>query len=107
VNSGVFLARNCDAVQELFRRAYAKTHLHGAEIMDQAAITEVLRERVPGLRVKIVPRRLFNSFAFEYEPGDFVIHFAGRSHAERTREIPRRSKSVLSRLAALKSGSSD
>jgi len=95
LNTGVFLIRNCRAAKALLRRAYAKTQYLGHHPFEQAAITEVLRERVPGLRVKVVPGRLFNSFAEQYQPGDFVMHFAGRGHAERVREIPARAATVL------------
>jgi hypothetical protein len=77
INSGVFLARNCPAVLDLFRRAYAKAQYLGHPWCEQPALADALRENAAGLRFRIVPRRLFNSFAGEHRPGDFIIHFAG------------------------------
>ncbi len=91
----VFFVRNCPAVDELLRRAYAKTHLLHHAWWEQAAIIETIREGVPGLRVKIVPRHLFNAFACDYREEDFMIHFAGLSHAERIKAIRRRAAPIL------------
>lgn len=95
LNTGVFFARNCASVQELLRRAYAKTHLLHDRWWEQAALIETLREGVDGLRLKIVPRRLFNSFASEFQAGDFVIHYPNYPHAERVRQIQRRAGTIL------------
>ncbi len=96
LNAGVFFARNCQPVTELLRRAYKKAHLIHHPWWEQAAITETIREGVPGLRVKIVPRHFFNAFAGAYREEDFVIHFAGVSHAERIEAIGRRAAPILS-----------
>ena len=93
--AGVFFARNCHAVKELLRRAYAKRQFIHDRLWEQLAIAETVRKGVPGLRVKIISRRKFNSFAEEYQAGDFIVHYAGRSHAERVRELRRRATLIL------------
>jgi hypothetical protein len=95
LNMGVFFVRNCPAVAMLFRRAYAKTEYIDHPWWEQAAVIEAIREGVPGLRVKIVPRRLFNGHPDEFREGDFAIHFAGRSHAERVLELGRLAARLL------------
>ncbi len=77
INLGVFLARNCPAVLDLLRRAYAKVGYAHRPMWEQSATAEALRESGAGLRTRIVPRRLFNSFAGEHRAGDFILHFAG------------------------------
>jgi len=77
INSGVFLARNCPAVLDLLRRAYAKVQYLFHPWWEQLALAEALRESGPALRSRVVPRRLFNAFPGEHRAGDFVIHFAG------------------------------
>lgn len=96
LNMGVFFVRNCPGVAELFRRAYAKTEYTHHPWWETLAVMETIREGVPGLRVKVVPRRLFNCYPHEFCEGDFAIHFAGRSHAERTRELRRYAAPLLS-----------
>ncbi len=88
-NNGVFFVRNRGPVRELLRRAYAKEQYLHHHFWEQAALQEVVREGLPGLRVKIVPRHLFNSFAKEFGETSFIAHFAGESHDVRTREIRR------------------
>ncbi len=87
INMGVFLARNCPAVLDLMRRAYAKTHYVHHPWWEQPAVADALRESRAELRAKIVPRRLLNSFAAEYQEGDFIIHFAGCARESRLRGV--------------------
>jgi hypothetical protein len=79
INAGVFLLRNCARTLALLRLAYTKVQYLSEPTQDQPALAEALRECAPELRTRIVSRRLFNSFAAEYQRGDFVIHFAGQT----------------------------
>jgi hypothetical protein len=83
INAGVFLVRNCPAVFDMFRRAYAKVQYIHHPWWEQLALAEAMRECAPALRARVVSRRLFNSFANEYQQGDFIIHFAGFSPEEK------------------------
>jgi hypothetical protein len=83
INTGVFLVRNCPAALEMLRRAYAKFEYIHHSWWEQPALTEAMRECAPEFRARIVSRRLFNSFADEYRPGDFIVHFAGLSPDEK------------------------
>ena len=89
MNLGVFLIRNCPASLALFRRAYAKTAYIHHPCWEQPAVAEAIAENCTGLVVKIVSRRLFNSFAFEHQSGDFIIHFAGCSAVDKQRGVER------------------
>jgi GR25 family glycosyltransferase involved in LPS biosynthesis len=80
INAGVFLIRNCLAGLDLLRRTYAKKQYLRHPLPEQAALFQALRESASTLRYRIVPRRLFNSFAEEHRAGDFIKHFAGLSH---------------------------
>jgi GR25 family glycosyltransferase involved in LPS biosynthesis len=79
MNAGVFLVRNCPATLDMLRRSYAKKHHVASGFQEQAAIFEALQEAKETVRSRIVSRRLLNSFAFEYQEGDFILHFAGNS----------------------------
>jgi galactosyl transferase GMA12/MNN10 family len=89
INLGVFLIRNCAAALELIRRAYARTEYIHHPWWEQPAVVEAMREMQEELRVRIVPRRLLNSFAAEHQADHFVIHFAGRPHAEKAHGVKR------------------
>src|SRR5262245_16900867 len=79
INTGVFLVRNCPAVLDMLRRAYAKVQYIYHQWWEQLAIAEAMGECAPALRSRVVSRRLFNSLPGEYQKGDFIIHFAGFS----------------------------
>lgn len=89
-NMGVWFARNCPSVKEFLRRAWAKIAFINHSWWEQVATQEVVRDGVPGLRYKVVPRVMFNSFAREFKEGDFILHFAGCSHSDRVRGIRER-----------------
>jgi hypothetical protein len=83
LNAGVFLVRNCAAALDMLRRAYAKVQYIHHPVWEQPALAEAMCECAPALRSRVVSRRLFNSFAGEYQQGDFVVHFAGMSLGEK------------------------
>ncbi len=80
INTGVFMLRNCPVSLEMLRLAYTKRHYLNHPCWEQPAIAEAMRELAPRLRPRIISRKKFNCFADEFEPGDFLIHFAGHSH---------------------------
>jgi GR25 family glycosyltransferase involved in LPS biosynthesis len=79
INAGVFFMRNCPATIDLLRRTYAKTQYLNAAWREQTALYEAWCESAETVRSRIVPRRLFNAFAFEHQKGDFIKHFPGWS----------------------------
>jgi SAM-dependent methyltransferase len=79
INLGVFFIRNCPASIDMLRRAYAKVQYIHHPHKDQHAVTDALRDCADTLRIRMVPRRLFNSFADEHQQDDFIVHFAGSS----------------------------
>jgi hypothetical protein len=68
---------DCPAVLHMFRRAYAKEQYTHHSLWEQLALAEALRECSDSVRLRVVSRRLLNSFAGEYQKGDFIIHYAG------------------------------
>lgn len=89
INTGVFFLRNCPAALELLRLAYTKVEYLCHPWWEQPAVAEAMEESSDRLRTRIVSRRLFNSFFDEYQPGDFVIHFAGCSHELKLASVKR------------------
>lgn len=87
INTGVFLTRNKPATLNLLRRAYAKTQFVHHPWWEQLAVAEALLESDGTLRSKIVPRHCFNSFPGERRPDDFIVHYAGWSHAARVENL--------------------
>jgi hypothetical protein len=77
VNAGVFLIRNCPTSLEFLTGVWnhPRTPPYYEGNWEQQALRE-MAFTTPGFRTKIIPRRTFNSFADEWEPGDFVQHGA-------------------------------
>jgi hypothetical protein len=73
----------------VLRRAYAKTEFIHHPWWEQPAMFDALRESQDAPRVRIVPRRLFNSFAAEHRPSHFMVHFAGWPHAAKVEGVNR------------------
>ncbi len=71
-NAGVWFCQANERTREFFDRVWAHP---GGEWREQTAMQEVAAS-MPDLRGKIVPRRTFNSFYGEHQPGDFLVHFA-------------------------------
>ena len=75
VNSGVFLIRNCPVSLTFLHTVwdrYGTPMPHGN--WEQGHVRKLLR-KIPGFRVRVIPRNRFNSFARDWRPGDFVIHY--------------------------------
>lgn len=85
-NSGHFLIRNCEWSRRFLRDAYTHTEFVDHGEWDQGALLAALQENKEYLALtKTVPQRLMNSFPdalgillqATYQPGDFILHFAG------------------------------
>lgn len=85
-NAGHFLIKNCEHSHQFFNQVYTHTELINDGFMEQASITKELLNPENSSRTKVIPQRLFNSYAEEFvghilestfETGDFIIHFAG------------------------------
>jgi hypothetical protein len=85
INAGVFFLRNCEWSSQFLNTVYGRTDCLNEWLNEQTAMVRVLEDRTYGKRTKIVPQRLFNSYAAEmapysrkvtYQPGDFILHFA-------------------------------
>jgi hypothetical protein len=85
INAGVFFIRNCNWSKRLFCRAYSRTDCLAHYWQEQTAIITEMQKPQFIAKVKIVPQRTFNSYPPEtvsspdhtYQPGDFLLHFAG------------------------------
>lgn len=86
LNSGVFFVKNCKLALEYLQDVYARDDCLNAVWPEQTAMDRVLKEHQFLSFAKVVPQRLFNSYPVEshtptlkslYQPGDFIIHFAG------------------------------
>lgn len=73
-NAGAFFVRSCAASANYMDGVWK--HAGGA-FREQTAMIEVAA-LLPYYRVKVVPRKLFNSFSEEYVAGDFIQHFANK-----------------------------
>lgn len=92
VNSGQFFLRNCPWSLKLLSAIYARTECIHHPWWEQRALQLELEERPEILQLtKIVPQRLFNSYAREvadfcpsswYKPGDFILHFPGAKNLD-------------------------
>ena len=80
INTGVFFVRNCPETLRMLRLAYTKVKYLHHPFWEQPAVADAMAECSETVRSRIVQRRMFNSFWDEYQPGDFVIHFAGCDH---------------------------
>jgi hypothetical protein len=82
LNAGNFLVRNSVATFTFFKRVWETSEFETPYpiLQSQEAIAKTLR-RYPLPLVKIAPQRTFNSYyrarEGNWEPGDFLIHFAG------------------------------
>ncbi len=86
-NSGHFLIKNCEWSKKLLKDAYSHTEFINHPEWDQGAILAAIRQNPENIAVtKLIQQRLYNSFSGSYignflqatyQPGDFIIHFAG------------------------------
>jgi hypothetical protein len=95
-NNGHFLIKNCEHSKRFFNQVYSHTELIHDGFKEQEAITKELQNQESLARTKVIPQRLFNSYAEEFvghilestfEPGDFIIHFAGVNDKNQLRKL--------------------
>jgi hypothetical protein len=86
INSGQFFLKNCDWSYQFLKVVYDHTeYIHHHWWENQGFIHEIENTDWVSKKVKILPQRVFNSYAQEeyglelacYYKGDFIIHFAG------------------------------
>lgn len=77
INCGSFLLRNSDGARRLLDKAWARTEFIDHPWWEQAAIAAVLSED-DTIKVKVIPQRAINSYPENWQPGDLVIHLAGK-----------------------------
>ncbi len=97
LNTGQFFIRNCDRVRDFFKRAYAHEEcIHHIYWEQQGVIAELELDSDFRARTKVVPQRLFNSYAPEnhgvisnvtFQPGDFIVHFPGVRDKQRLKKL--------------------
>lgn len=98
LNTGVFLIRNNDWGRLLLQNVYKRTDCLSHQWPETQAITLEFDEKIEfGSMVKIIPQRLINSYAKEviepryrscvYQPGDFILHFAGVGNTEKLSQL--------------------
>lgn len=85
-NSGHFLIKNCEWSRRFLEEAYTHDEFVNDPEWEQGAMLATLQsDRKYSSATKIVPQRLMNSFPklagnllqVTYQPGDFILHFAG------------------------------
>jgi|SRR6185312_5795484 len=89
VNTGHFFLRCCEWSEILLDTVWANTPYKNRLYHEQSALEELIYSRAWVSRhTKVVPYRMFNSFASVFEKGeDFIIHFAGEpNRPQRMRE---------------------
>jgi galactosyl transferase GMA12/MNN10 family len=82
LNAGNFFVRNSAATWTFFKRVYETSEFATpSPILESQEAIERALWRYPLPLVKIAPQRAFNSYwnakEGNWEPGDFLIHFAG------------------------------
>jgi hypothetical protein len=78
VLTGEFLLRSCPWSKRLLEEVWAQEQFTDLKHYEQAALTHLWRTQAwVAERVMATPGRGINAFAWEYEPGDFIVHFPG------------------------------
>ena len=101
-NCGVMIVKSCQEMWQLFRDAWERGGNSG--VYEQQPIGDLLRENPNRISEKVLPQRAMNSYACNWQPGDFVIHAPRddrwRDRVATLRKFMERS-SVLHAVAAL------
>lgn len=94
VNTGNFLIRNCPWSKKFLERVYAHEDCISHKWWEQAAIFKELKYNSESLeKTKILPQRTFCAFhkgysqEVVYQPGDFILHFAGVRNLEELKNL--------------------
>lgn len=79
LNAGVLLFKCSKWTQTFLERVYAAREFDEARALDQSAFQHFLdTEPNSNSRVKRIPKYSINVYAEEYQPGDFLLHMAGK-----------------------------
>lgn len=78
INAGVLLLRCSDWNMEFLQRVYDAREFDSARALDQSALNHFFKDKSVKPHVKFVPKWLINVYTEEYNPGDFIVHFAGK-----------------------------
>lgn len=84
LNNGVMLFRNTPASYQLLRR-WRDSFDDNARFdrnSDQDYLVRCIAEMQEALKVLYVPKRVINAYTYEYQAGDWLVHFAGHSRRE-------------------------
>ncbi len=96
LNCGHFLIKNSEWSRQFLVNAYNHTECMSDGFQEQAAIAKELEQPHNASKTKIIPQRLFNSYAEEvigdllqstYQKGDFILHFAGICEFDKLAEL--------------------
>lgn len=86
INSGVYFVKNCEWSYQFLNSVYDRTDCFSYSWPEQTAISLELQREIFRSYSKVYPQRVFNAFPADlypavinghYQPGDFLIHFAG------------------------------
>lgn len=81
MNAGMLLMKCSDWTKSFLQTVYDARQFDRARALDQSAFQEHLDNLTKAeldQHVKIVPKYAMNVYTEEYQPGDFLIHFAGK-----------------------------
>lgn len=79
LNAGVILFKCSKWTQTFLERVYSAREFDEARALDQSAFQHFLdTEPDSSSRVKRIPKYSINVYAEEYQPGDFLLHMAGK-----------------------------
>ena len=78
INAGVFIVRCTPYAKEVLEKVYSMTEFDSHLWKEQAAFVELYNTDPKVTRMTgILPKRKFNSYLDDYEPGDFILHLPG------------------------------
>jgi hypothetical protein len=78
INTGNFLVQNSPKTFEMLSEWWRQEDWINHYLWEQKALTELVEDNYHWEQaVKVLPPRAMNSYAINYAPGDFLIHFAG------------------------------
>ena len=79
INSGQFFLKNCAWSKEFLKKVYGHTEcINHGWWENLAIIKEYENDKDVAKLTKLLPQRLMNSYPkVEFQPGDFIVHFAG------------------------------
>jgi hypothetical protein len=92
---GNFIIRNCEWSMNFFSKIYEKTEFMNDPIWDNRAQDNLIyHDKSISEHIKYVPKKMINSFIYDWTRGDFLIHFPAISPERRvllTREYMQKS----------------